>query len=196
MQKTCWNNKNIKNKLGILRAKPQKLLSWSSPSEMMQVSKLSGQLDLEQRKFDSQKDSAYVIPLLLLDEPPPRTDNRLRFGTNSVSTHLKLWSLNEKTFRIFSRWTLQNCLLSNCFNCSPVSASWFPPVVSGGIPSIFLRSEIEFAPRRFTQPSTAAHGKDQKEVWLLSPKVASSNQSRDVLVTQKISLLKNGPFFL
>ena len=98
------------------------IVLFKSPRDVMQVTTLSTQLGLGSELVDWYRDATSVLFGHLLIDFSPRTDDRLRYCTNSGSVLSKIY-IPE---RLKHLRTLDDehtiFLLSKCSNCSPANA--------------------------------------------------------------------------
>ena len=98
------------------------IVLFKSPRDVMQVTTLSTQLGLGSELVDWYRDATSVPFGHLLIDLPPRTDDRLRYCTNSGSVPSKFYSPDR-----LKHWTLDDehrkiSLLSKCSNRFPANA--------------------------------------------------------------------------
>ena len=102
------------------------IVLFKSPREVMHVSTLCAQLGLGSELVDWHWDATYVPYGHFLIDLWPRTNDRLRYCTNTGSiSSIFFYPGPVETVKIFGRWTHKICFLSTCFNHFPTNAKVF-----------------------------------------------------------------------
>ena len=119
---------------------------FKSPRDVTQISTLSAQLRLGSELADWYQHATSVPYSHLLMGLSSRTDNRLRFRTNTASIPSKFfYPRPAETNKIFGRWTHKVSLHSECSNCFPASAKVLSFSLVQNVYPLSVRMESTYA---------------------------------------------------
>ena len=162
------------------------IVLFKSPRDVMQVTTISTQLGLGSELFDWYRDATSVPFGYLLIDFSPRTDDRLRYCTNSGSVPSKLYVPE----RLKQLRTLDDEHTKSLYTPSvPIDFRQMQKSLSSVFPKEFIRFLRNCMVNLFKgnlQTLKRHHGvKFQVEIWLLSLKRTTWKQRRNVLSSEK-----------
>ena len=186
---TIYNKHNLshQSKLGRdVELQNTHIVLFKSPRDVMQVTTLSTQLGLGSELVDWYRDATSVPFGHLLIDLSPRTDDRLRYCTNSGSVpsefyiperlkHLR--TLDDEYTKI-----LHSPSVPIAF---PQMQKSLSSVLSKRVYPVFMRMHSKPAQRKLANHKRHHVVNFQDEVWLLSLKRTTWKQKRNVLSSEK-----------
>ena len=166
--------------------KNTQIVLFNSPRDVMQVTTLSTQLGLGSELVDCYRDAMSVPFGHLLIDLSPRTEDRLRYCTNSGSVPSKFYIPD----RLKHSRTLDDEHTKSLY--SPSVPTAFPQLqtsLSSVLPKrfypVFMRMHCKSAQRKLASHKKTSVVKFQDEVWSLSLKRTTWKQRRNVLSSEK-----------
>ena len=164
-----------------------------SPRDVMQVNNFSTQLGLGSKLVDWYRDATSVPFGPLLIDLSPRTDNRLRYCTNTGSIPSKIYIPDRlKLSKILDDEYTKSLYSPSVPIIFQKMQKSFPSVLPKKVYPVSLRMQNKSAKMRPAKQKRPHHvAKIQREVRLLSLKRTTWKQRRDILASERgLQLIK------
>ena len=158
-----------------------------SPGDVMQFSTLSAQLGVRSNVVDSYHDAIYLPYGHLLVDLSPRTDNRIRYCTNTRSIPSKVIYRTDWNSQSFLDNEHTKALYSPCVpNVYPQMQKSFPSALPKRVYQVSPWMYSKSSRRKLAKHKKAARDKTSQRSLIALCKKTTRKQRRDVLATKKV----------
>ena len=161
------------------------IVPFKSPRDVMQVTTLSRQMGLGSKLVDWYRDATLVPFGHLLTDLSPRTDDRLRYCTNTGSNPSKFYIQDRlKQSKILNDEHTQSLYSPSVPIIFPQTQKAFPSILPQIVYLVSLGMHNKSAQRKPAKPKKISLGKFSERVRLLSLKRTTWKQRRDILASE------------